>query len=184
MTQDVVDLIMQDHREFERIFDQLKTQPETRATLVPVFTTLLAAHGRAEELEVYPAARAETGEADEVEHSQEEHLQADKLALELGELDPGSAEFDEKLAELMDAVTHHLEEEEETVLKSMRESMSEERRVELGEKFLTSRAEHLGDQAEDITKDELKQQAENVGMPAGDRSKAELQAALHAKAEE
>ena len=38
---DVVDLIMQDHREVERLFEELKENPEKRPNLLPVLTTLL-----------------------------------------------------------------------------------------------------------------------------------------------
>jgi hypothetical protein len=49
---DVVEMIMQDHREVERMFAELKSSPEKRAALVPVLITLLTAHSRAEEAEV------------------------------------------------------------------------------------------------------------------------------------
>jgi len=65
MAADVVDLIMQDHREVERLFDELKDSPEKRPNLLPVLTTLLTAHSRAEEAEVYPVAAAEAGEKEE-----------------------------------------------------------------------------------------------------------------------
>ena len=87
---DVVDLIMQDHREVERIFAELKNHPENDSTWYPVLVTLLAAHSRAEESEVYPAARDEAGEAEDVEHSQEEHLLADQLLARLAATDPDS----------------------------------------------------------------------------------------------
>ncbi len=96
---DVVDLIMQDHREVERIFEELKTAPEKRVGLTPVLVTLLTAHSRAEEAEVYPVARDEAGVADDVEHSQEEHLLADKLLARLADTDPESPDFDSALAE-------------------------------------------------------------------------------------
>ncbi|MGH3462435.1 MAG: hemerythrin domain-containing protein, partial [Kribbellaceae bacterium] len=79
MPGDVVDLIMQDHREVERLFDQLESNPDKRPNLLPVLTTLLTAHSRAEETEVYPVARDEAGETEQVAHSQEEHLLADQL---------------------------------------------------------------------------------------------------------
>ena len=84
MTEDVVDLILRDHRELERMFAQLKSDPDSRPSVVPLLTTLLTAHSRAEEAEVYPAVRKEAGHPDDVEHSQEEHLLADRLLLELG----------------------------------------------------------------------------------------------------
>jgi hemerythrin superfamily protein len=183
VAQDVIDLIMQDHREMERMFEKLKSDPASRAGLVPVLTTLLTAHSRAEESEVYPAVRTEAGAADDVEHSQEEHLLADRLLAELARTDPGTDAFDSKLTELIDAVSHHVEEEEQTVLPDMRTGLSEARRHELGAAFLGSRQEHLGDQAEDITKAELEQQAANLEMPVGDRSKDKLQADLQDKAD-
>lgn len=186
MAHDVVDLIMQDHREFERLFAVLRNEPDKRPATTPVLTTLLFAHSRAEESEVYPAAIAEAGEADEVEHSQEEHIEADKLMEELSALDPTTAAFEEVLEKVIEAVTHHLEEEEETVLPGMREKLSDQRRAELGEAFLRVREEHLGGQVDDITKAQLQQQAENVGgVPgASGMSKDELKDELQERASE
>jgi hemerythrin superfamily protein len=175
---DVVDLITQDHRELQRMFEELKTDPSRRKALAPVMSTLLFAHSRAEESEVYPAARAAGGEED-VEHSQEEHLVADQLAERLTGMDPESDEFGEVLEELIEAVTHHLEEEEEDVLPHMRERMSAEELGELGERFLAARAEHLGDQPDDMTKAQLEQQARNIDLEgASSMSKEELKSEL------
>lgn len=58
----VVELIKSDHREVERLFDLLQKQPETRSLNFPVLCSLLIAHSRAEEAEVYPVARSEAGE--------------------------------------------------------------------------------------------------------------------------
>jgi hemerythrin-like domain-containing protein len=162
MARDVVDLIMHDHREVERLFDELKDNPESRPNLVPVLTTLLSAHSRAEEAEVYPAAAAEAGEADEVAHSQEEHVEADQLLAKLAATDPTSADFDGVLQELIDAVSHHVEEEESKVLPGMRANLSEKRLAELADAFAASRKEHLGEQPDDITREELLQQARNA----------------------
>lgn len=183
MDQDVVELIMNDHRELERLFDALLNEPDKRAGLLPVMTTLLTAHSRAEEAEVYPAAR-EAGGEDDVEHSQKEHLEADQLALALAETDPDSAEFPTALQKLVDAVSHHVEEEETTVLPGMRERLDEARRVELGAAFLAAREQHLGEQPADITKAELDQQAANAGVSgASSMGKAELKRTLEAEAE-
>jgi hemerythrin superfamily protein len=182
---DVVDLIMQDHREVERIFEELKNAPEKRAGLLPVLVTLLTAHSRAEEAEVYPVGRDEAGIADDVEHSQEEHLQADQLLARLAEQDPESPEFDSVLAELVDAVTHHVEEEESKVLPGMRNGLSDERLHQLGQRFAQSRGEHLGETPDDISKSELQQQAENIDLDgASGKSKSELKSELEEHAEE
>jgi len=184
MDSNVVDLIMKDHRELERIFDQLMNQPDKRANLVPVMITLLTAHSRAEESEVYPAAR-DSGGSEDVEHSQKEHLEADQLAAAVAEADYDSPDFGEKLQKLIDAVKHHVEEEESTVLPGMRERMDAGRLDELGQAFLASRKQHLGDMPEDITKQELQTQAANAGVSGtSGMSKESLKSKLEQEAEE
>jgi hypothetical protein len=135
MAEDVVELIMNDHREVERLFEELKNSPEKRPNLLPVLTTLLTAHSRAEEAEVYPVARDEAGETEEVAHSQEEHLEAVRL-----------------LSRLAGAV-----------LPGFRQQLSDGGRAELGEAFARSRAEHLGEQPGDKTLEQLRTQAANAG---------------------
>jgi hemerythrin superfamily protein len=176
---DVVDLIMQDHREVERLFEELRTQPEKRPLSVPVLVGLLTAHSRAEEAEVYPVARDEASAEEEVAHSQKEHAQAEELLTKLEQADPESAEFDEVLAQLEDAVTHHVEEEESKVLPAMREGLESSRLDELGEAFAASRKAHLGETPEDVTKAERAQQAANAGISgATGMSKDEIAAEL------
>ncbi|MGN6160203.1 MAG: hemerythrin domain-containing protein [Marmoricola sp.] len=184
MDNNVVDLILSDHRELERLFEELKSQPDKRPALVPVMLTLLTAHSRAEESEVYPAA-SEAGIADDVEHSQKEHLEADQLAAAVAATDPTSPAFATKLDELIEAVTHHVGEEESSVLPGMRDNLSEDRLEQLGTAFLEARKEHLGDMPEDITKEELQRQAANADISGtSGMSKSELQEELKSAAEE
>jgi hemerythrin superfamily protein len=173
---DVVDLITADHRELQRLFDQLKSQRDSRPLLVPVVAALLAAHSRAEEAAVYPAARDEAGETDEVAHSQQEHLEAEQLLHRLTGTDPSSSRFDGLLEEFVSAVNHHIDEEESAVLPGMRERIDDKRRQQLGDAFASVRAEHLmaGD-ASQLSRGELRQQAENVNLPGRSQmSKEEL----------
>lgn len=180
---DVVDLIMSDHREVERLFGVLENEPSTRALNLPVLTTLLTAHSRAEEAEVYPAA-ADSGGAEDVRHSQKEHLEADQLLAELAETDPEAPEFEQRLHELVDAISHHVEEEESTVLPGMRERMSPEQLRDLADRFAAARAHLLGDQPDDVTREQLVQQARNVDLGgASTKTKDELAAELKDKAE-
>jgi hemerythrin superfamily protein len=169
------DVVMQDHREVERLFEELKTHPEKRPLLVPTLTTLLTAHSRAEEAEVYPVARDEAGEADEVAHSQEEHAQAEQLLARLADADPQSTKFDKVLTELVDAVTHHVEEEESKLLPGMRERLDDKRRAELGRAFVADREQHMGGRPGEATKEELLIQARNAGISgASTMTKKEL----------
>ncbi|MER7243253.1 hemerythrin domain-containing protein [Kribbella sp. NPDC000426] len=185
MPGDVVDLIMQDHREVERLFDELKQNPDKRPNLLPVLTTLLTAHSRAEEAEVYPVAAAEAGEKDEVSHSQQEHIEADQLLAELANTDPESTQFETVLQNLIDAVSHHVEEEETKVLPGMRSNLSDERRIELGQAFAASRKQHLGEQPGEMTRDQLAQQARNADITgASGLPKDKLQQKVQREAEE
>ncbi|ANZ40128.1 hemerythrin [Lentzea guizhouensis] len=179
MQYDVVDLIMQDHREVERLFDELKNHPEKRPLLTPVLCGLLVAHSRAEEAEVYPVAMEEAGESDEVEHSQEEHAEAERLLAKLLDAEMDSPQYDQMLQKVIDSITHHVEEEEKTVLPGMRKRLSAERRYELGEAFARSRAEHLGEMPGQATREELLTQAKNLGVSgAASMSKEELKREL------
>lgn len=183
MGADVVDLITTDHREVERLFEILKTKPEQRLTALPVLSALLVAHSRAEEAEVYPVARDEAGATEQVAHSQEEHLEAEQLLEQLRTTDPDSKDFDTLLQQAMDSVNHHVEEEEESVLPVMREQLDDRRREELARVFAQSRAEHLGEAPGGARKEELAQQARNIGVSgSSSMGKEELREELQKKA--
>jgi len=170
---DVVELIKSDHREVERLFDLLKNQPATRGLKFPVLCALLIAHSRAEEVEVYPVAKDEAGESEEVAHSQGEHAEAEHMLEEMTAMEPESAEFESALDELIKAVNHHVEEEESRVLPGMQERLSETRRTELAEAFVTARTEHLGDRPGQANRKELEQQARNAGLSGTSSSSKE-----------
>jgi len=169
---DVVELIKSDHREVERLFDLLQKEPATRGLNFPVLCALLIAHSRAEEAEVYPVAKDEAGETDEVEHSQGEHAEAEHMLEEMTAMDFESAEFKKALDELIKkaldelikAVSHHVEEEESRVLPGMQQRLSAERHVELAEAFISARTEHLGDRPGQASRDDLEQAARNAGL--------------------
>lgn len=185
MAQDVVDLIMDDHREMERMFEEMRSDPDKRAMLLPMVSSVLIAHSRAEEAEVYPAAREESGQDEDVEHGQEEHLLAEQLLGELQAIDPYDAAFVPALEKFVEAVTHHVGEEEETLLPGMRTGLSAERRDELATAFLASRSAHLGTEAGDLTRQELEIQADNLDLDGtSGMSKDELKAEVASHAEE
>ncbi|MFC0106617.1 hemerythrin domain-containing protein [Kibdelosporangium aridum] len=176
---DVVDMIMDDHREVERLFNELKNNPDKRPLLTPVMCALLVAHSRAEESEVYPVAKKEAGETDEVEHSQQEHAEAEKLLAELAQADPTGSRYEQLLDKVIESVTHHVEEEESTVLPGMRSRLDGDRLSQLAKAFASSRAQHLGEMPGQATKGELLQQARNAGISgASSMSREQLTKAL------
>jgi hemerythrin superfamily protein len=144
-TDDVVELILADHREFERLFRALRNRDEDRDARRRELADLLVAHAEAEEREVYPKLeRAAPEEADEIEHSHEEHAEGhEKLLALLKVEDVDGEDFEEALEELVETVNHHLDEEERDVLNAARENVPDDERAELGKAFLRVRNELL-----------------------------------------
>jgi DNA phosphorothioation-dependent restriction protein DptG len=144
-TRDVVELILQDHRKMEELFRLMRSVEADRAAALREFSDLLIAHALAEEAKVYPALkRYKKIDDEEVEHGEEEHEEGNKALLELLEVDEvGSQEWDERLEDLVQAVTHHADEEERTILNGARENVVMERREELGEAFVEERERQL-----------------------------------------
>ncbi|MET9505537.1 hemerythrin domain-containing protein [Streptomyces sp. NPDC006259] len=144
-TRDVVELILRDHRRMEDLFRLMRSVEADRGAALREFADLLIAHALAEEAKVYPALkRYKNIDDDEVEHGEEEHEEGNEALLALLEVDEvGSEEWDEKLEELVQAVTHHADEEERTILNGARENVAMERREELGEAFLAERERQL-----------------------------------------
>ncbi|AVH93913.1 hypothetical protein GCM10010497_12970 [Streptomyces cinereoruber] len=143
--EDVVAAILEDHRTMEDLFRRMRSVEADRAAALKEFSALLIAHGEAEEAEVYGALkRFKNVDDEEVDHGTEEHQEGNEALLALLEVDEvGSEEWDERLEKLVEAVTHHLDEEERTILNDARENVPDERRAELGAAFLKERARQL-----------------------------------------
>ncbi len=140
-SRDVVELILADHREFERLFRELRNRDENRAALLRETADLLVAHAVAEEREVYPVlAERAPEEREDIEHSSHEHADGHLALLEVQEVQEEDTEtFEEALEGLVEAVTHHLDEEERDVLNAARENVPLETREQLGDTFLEAR---------------------------------------------
>ncbi|MGW0613663.1 hemerythrin domain-containing protein [Streptomyces sp. NPDC002788] len=143
--QDIVELILQDHRRMEDLFRQMRSVEADREGALREFADLLIAHALAEEAKVYPALkRYKNIDDEEVEHGEHEHDEGNEALLELLEVEEvGSDEWDEKLEGLVEAVTHHADEEERTILNGARENVTMERREELGLAFWQERERQL-----------------------------------------
>jgi len=152
MGTDVVELILTDHRRFEELFRGLRDRSSDRVALLDELAALLVAHAEAEEAEVYSALkRYKKVDADEVDHGAEEHAEGHQALLALMEVsDTGSSEWEDKLEELVEALSHHVDEEERTILNDAREQVADERRDELGKLFLEVRNERIKDGCGDL----------------------------------
>ena len=138
---DVVELLTTDHREFERIFQQLETlrgatdeqSVQRKRQLVDEVTIGLVKHSVAEETQVYPQVQKKI-DKEEAEHSKEEHAEAEKTMKRLERMDADDPEFDGAVAELIREIRHHVQEEEGRMFPELRASFSREELVKMAEK--------------------------------------------------
>jgi hypothetical protein len=138
---DVIDLILDDHRLFESLLRDLRDNSLDRDAVRQAFATLHVAHAEAEEKHVYPKLRRKDAIGEhEAEHGQEEHAEGHEALLAVLELKGTDTQaFDEAVEKLTAAVSHHLAEEELTILNPAREEVGPRVRAELGDQFARER---------------------------------------------
>ncbi|MGW4833730.1 hemerythrin domain-containing protein [Amycolatopsis japonica] len=140
---DLVTVITEDHRAFERIFKELesgKGVDRHRKDLADHLIAELVRHSIAEEQHMYPAARKHLPDGDEVaDHEIEEHAEAERVMNDLIGLEPTDNRFDELVGKLIEDVRHHIEEEESDLLPKLQAACSPEDLRELGEKVLRAK---------------------------------------------
>nr|WP_281388844.1 hemerythrin domain-containing protein [Nocardiopsis algeriensis] len=167
-------MITREHREMERMFQRLETNRAERSHVLGKVETMFLAHSRAEEEEVYPVIAREAGEKEEAHHGAEEHHEAERLLARLKECDPDSEEFDQRLKEFVDAVNHHVEEEESDVLPALKQVADDARLRELGRVFEERRAQEIRAHEQRIAQQAPDQQLYAEAREAGFEDLSEL----------
>jgi hemerythrin superfamily protein len=137
---DVIEVLTQDHREAEEMFQELEAlmadgaaNQDRRRTVVDRVTIELVRHAVAEEVVVYPAVKEKVS-AEEAERAKREHAEAEETMKRLERLDPDDPSFDTEIRKLMSDIRTHVAEEEGEMFPHMREVMSQEELVGLGRK--------------------------------------------------
>ena len=130
---DAIEAIKQDHQRMEETFARLEAGDGDRRALLTEIENRLEAHSHAEEQEVYPAIKkAAPDEADEVEHGYDEHAEAESLLHKAQSL-VDSPDFDDALQEFLEAVRHHINEEESEILPALADAVEPAELARLGE---------------------------------------------------
>ncbi|MFI5927121.1 hemerythrin domain-containing protein [Micromonospora sp. NPDC051543] len=136
--QDVVDILVADHRTVETLFVELETRqgtPEHRRQLADVVIAELVRHAVAEEAYVYPTARKALPDGDQIaDHEITEHADAERTMKDLESVDPSDPRFDELLAHLTSTIRHHVQDEEKDLFPRLRAATAREEMVELAGK--------------------------------------------------
>jgi hemerythrin superfamily protein len=110
----VVELLTDQHRHIEKLFDEVgsTTVAEERTRAFDELRRMLSVHEAAEEIVTHPNATRH-GYGDVVEARQDEEHEAKRLLASLDGIDTSSPEFEAGLARLREAVLAHARNEEE-----------------------------------------------------------------------
>jgi len=135
---DAIALLKGDHREVEQLFKRFERAGSgahrAKGQLVASMIEALSRHAEIEELVFYPAVREQMprSEPDVLEALEEHHLV--KVVLrELESLDPSAERFDAKVTVMMEAVRHHVKEEENDLFPKVRSRIDRRELVDMGD---------------------------------------------------
>lgn len=127
-SQDAIQVLMDDHRAVEKLFDAFEKARtddlEAKATLVRRACEELTVHAMIEEELLYPAAQEALDESDrpDVEEAYVEHFLVKVLIDKFTKLRAGEAGFDATFKVMSEMVRHHIEEEESDLFPKLRKS--------------------------------------------------------------
>jgi hemerythrin superfamily protein len=135
-----VELIREDHRKVQELFEQFEEAEERRQMQRIVETALreLEMHADLEEELFYPALRDEMEEEEKLDEAEEEHHVARLLIAELKKMNPKDERYRAKFKVLAESVKHHIKEEESSVLPEAERSLDG---ADLGEQMAERKQE-------------------------------------------
>jgi len=176
---DAVDFLTKEHEEAKALFERIEASadPAEKERLLAEVMAALRAHTKIEEEVLYPVIREQMkGGSKMFEEAMQEHQEAKKAMKELESLSPTEKDWQDHFEILMHGVLHHAKEEEAEMFPKMRETFSQERLDELGEKL---EADETGQIVVDLPVEELKEQAKASDIEGrSSMDKGELEEAL------
>ena len=138
-TLDAIELLEQEHREFEAILEQGEKSTERARTgrreLLDRLTARLNAHERMEEKVLYPALQSHPQAREIVLEGYEEHHVADLIIAELRQVATDDEAWGAKFKVLKENIEHHIEEEEGEMFRLARGIFSRDELLELAERM-------------------------------------------------
>lgn len=115
-------MLKRDHDEVKDLFQQftvvsvLDEKTEEKQTVVEEMIRQIKIHTALEEQIFYPVVRNQLGMTKVAEHSLEEHREVEQIIEKLERTNPEEDEYDRLVGKLINAVTHHIDEEEKEML--------------------------------------------------------------------
>jgi hemerythrin superfamily protein len=145
---DVYQVLMQDHRLTEQIFDDIAkttvSEIERREHLFENLRKGLEAHALIEEEIFYPEIEKLSATKEFVAESFDEHAEVDAILQEIAELSSNKDEWLDRICELKELVKEHVRKEEERMFTAARRLLEETRAAELGRQILKSKQRQTG----------------------------------------
>jgi hypothetical protein len=135
---DIVDLILQDHTELKRLIRTLKDTSadlERMQAAYDEFAPQLIIHAKPEEQSLYVVLKDLESLRTEGFEGEVEHTLADQLLEEIKRTED-EEEWCAKVKVLAELVEHHIHEEENHMLPNFRKESSESERADIGDRFL------------------------------------------------
>jgi hemerythrin superfamily protein len=132
-----LEVLKQDHQKVKGLFQEVKqtTDQTKRKELFDKIDTELEIHAHIEEIVFYPVIEEHKEFKDMVAEALQEHQEAKALLGELEELGADNHDFGSKLGELMEAVEHHVEEEEGEMFPKILGVFDEDELEQLGQEL-------------------------------------------------
>jgi hemerythrin superfamily protein len=143
---DAIDLILDDHRTVDHLFDRFEAmdgteEPDVRREIVREITRELSIHASIEEQLFYPTVREHLPQGDAlVEESLDEHQAVKELLAAIEDTDAADPRFDERVTMLIREVRHHVREEEDEILPALRARLPEDVLLDLGGRLAEAKA--------------------------------------------
>jgi hemerythrin superfamily protein len=141
--QDLIDVLVGDHRTIEDLFLELESvgwQPRRIRDLVDVTVAELMRHSVAEEQHLYPTARRYLDDGDELaDRALAEHRGAERLLSELMGTDVEHPVFGTLVSRLIGEVREHMSAEERTLFPRLRAECEPNVLVNLGTEVLSAK---------------------------------------------
>jgi hemerythrin superfamily protein len=132
-------LLRNDHDIVKALFNKFKklsgARPQNgKKELFNEMRKEILIHSQMEHEIFYPAVRATPSPraAELIANAEQQHRSVEKLMHELAAMNGTEKNFDAKVSQIMDEVTHHIEMEEEEIFEEARKNLPEYRLEELG----------------------------------------------------
>jgi hemerythrin superfamily protein len=164
----ITKLIRHGHTEVTAVFHkyELDMPADQKRALVNMISALLEIHARLEEELFYPALREVDPQNKALQEALPEHNEMKRLIGILREMEPGDADFDLRVNDLMRDVLHHVA-DEETVMLPAAELALKERLGDLGAEWTRRRVKMMAERAGEITSNAARGMPKSTMLLAG-----------------